>query len=56
MHREIGAHLLDDEGLSMEAVRYAGVPEFVILKAQNHRRERNDVAHFIHEGMLVNTG
>ncbi len=40
----------------MEAVLYAGVPEFVILKALDHRRERNDAACFIHAGMLFNTG
>jgi len=40
----------------MEAVRYTDVPTFVILKAQDHRRERNDSAHLIHAGILVNTG
>lgn len=47
IRREIGAHLLDGKGLSMEAVRYADVPAFMILKAQAHRRERKHAADLI---------
>ena len=48
--KEIGAHLLDGGGLSVDVVRYADVPAFVILKALalDHRQERKDAADLIH--------
>lgn len=48
--REIGAQLLDGGGLSVDIVRYADVPAFVILKALalDHRQERKDAADLIH--------
>lgn len=48
--REIGAQLLDGGGLSVDVVRYADVPAFVILKALalDHRQERKDAADLVH--------
>ncbi|EGH18339.1 hypothetical protein Pgy4_35838, partial [Pseudomonas savastanoi pv. glycinea str. race 4] len=44
--REIAARLLDGDGLSVDIVRYADVPAFVILKALalDQRQERKDAA------------
>jgi len=55
IRRKIGAHLLDDQGLSMEAVRYADVPAFLILRTQDHRREMKDTAPLHPWGVLANT-
>ncbi|MBN4183637.1 hypothetical protein GS393_05153 [Pseudomonas savastanoi pv. phaseolicola] len=48
--REIAARLLDGDGLSVDIVRYADVPAFVILKALalDQRHERKDAADLIH--------
>lgn len=48
--REVGAQLLDGAGLSVDIVRYADVPAFVILKALalDQRQERKDAADLIH--------
>lgn len=48
--KEISAQLLDGAGLSVDVVRYADVPAFVILKALalDHRQERKDASDLIH--------
>lgn len=48
--REVSAQLLDGAGLSVDVVRYADVPAFVILKALalDQRQERKDAADLIH--------
>ena len=48
--REISAQLLDGNGLSVDTVRFADVPAFVILKALalDQRQERKDAADLIH--------
>lgn len=48
--KRIGAPLLDEKGVSVDVVRYADVPAFVILKAiALHQREENkDAADLIH--------
>lgn len=47
---EISAELLDGDGVSVDVVRFADVPAFVILKALalDQRRERKDAADLIH--------
>lgn len=48
--REVAAHLLDGGGLSVDTVRFADVPAFVILKAiaLDQRQENKDAADLIH--------
>lgn len=48
--KEISAQLLDGDGLSVDIVRFADVPAFVILKALalDQRQERKDAADLIH--------
>jgi len=48
--KEVSAQLLDGGGLSVDIVRFADVPAFVILKALalDQRRERKDAADLIH--------
>lgn len=48
--REISAQLLDGGGLSVDIVRFADVPAFVILKALalDQRQERKDAADLVH--------
>lgn len=48
--REISAQLLDGDGVSVDIVRFADVPAFVILKALalDQRQERKDAADLIH--------
>lgn len=48
--KEISAQLLDGDGLSVDTVRFADVPAFVILKALalDQRQERKDAADLIH--------
>jgi hypothetical protein len=48
--REISAQLLDGDGISVDMVRFADVPAFVILKALalDQRQERKDAADLIH--------
>lgn len=48
--REIAVQLLDGRGLSVERIRYADVPAFVILKALalDQRQENKDAADLIH--------
>jgi len=47
---EISAELLDGDGVSVDIVRFADVPAFVILKALalDQRQERKDAADLIH--------
>ncbi|UVL55826.1 hypothetical protein [Pseudomonas sp. B21-035] len=47
---EISAELLDGDGVSVDVVRFADVPAFVILKALalDQRQERKDAADLIH--------
>ncbi|HHR6079570.1 TPA: hypothetical protein ACS7ZY_001948 [Providencia alcalifaciens] len=48
--KEIAAHLLNGDGVSVDIVRFADVPAFVILKALalEQRQERKDAADLIH--------
>lgn len=48
--KEISAELLDGNGVSIDVVRFADVPAFVILKALalDQRQERKDAADLIH--------
>jgi len=48
--KRIGAPLLDEKGVSVDIVRFADVPAFVILKAiaLNQREENKDAADLIH--------
>lgn len=48
--REVGAQLLDGGGVSVDTVRFADVPAFVILKAiaLDQRQENKDAADLIH--------
>jgi len=48
--KRIGAPLLDEKGVSVDVVRFADVPAFVILKAiaLNQREENKDAADLIH--------
>lgn len=48
--KEISAELLDGNGVSVDVVRFADVPAFVILKALalDQRQERKDAADLIH--------
>ncbi len=48
--KEVSAQLLDGDGLSVDIVRFADVPAFVILKALalDQRQERKDAADLIH--------
>ncbi|MDR2316714.1 MAG: hypothetical protein LBF06_10030 [Pseudomonas sp.] len=48
--KEISAQLLDGDGVSVDIVRFADVPAFVILKALalDQRQERKDAADLIH--------
>lgn len=48
--KEISAQLLDGDGLSVDIVRFADVPAFIILKALalDQRQERKDAADLIH--------
>lgn len=48
--KRVGAPLLDEGGVSVDVVRYADVPAFVILKAiaLDQRRENKDAADLIH--------
>jgi len=48
--KEISAQLLDGDGLSVDIVRFADVPAFVILKALalDQRQERKDAADLVH--------
>ncbi len=48
--KEVAAYLLDGGGLSIDKVRFADVPAFVILKALalDQRQERKDAADLIH--------
>ncbi|HKS14914.1 MAG TPA: hypothetical protein VJS90_17920 [Pseudomonas sp.] len=48
--REVGAPLLDGGGLSVDVIRFADVPAFVILKAiaLDQRQENKDAADLIH--------
>ncbi len=48
--KRIGAPLLDEKGISVDIVRFADVPAFVILKAiaLNQREENKDAADLIH--------
>ena len=48
--KEISAQLLNGDGLSVDIVRFADVPAFVILKALalDQRQERKDAADLIH--------
>ena len=50
MEKEISAQLLDDRGVSVDIVRFADVPAFIILKALSlsQREENKDAADLIH--------
>ncbi|WP_244640617.1 hypothetical protein [Pseudomonas fluorescens] len=50
LEREISAELLDGDGVSVDVVRFADVPAFVILKALalDQRQERKDAGDLIH--------
>ncbi|WP_122420705.1 hypothetical protein [Pseudomonas viridiflava] len=55
--KEVSAQLLDGDGLSVDIVRFADVPAFVILKALalDQRQERKDAADLIHVVMYSGT-